>query len=410
MNLEYISRLVFDMFKIPVFLLGKNGEMILEHSIHFQHNLFDFSKETILNQLFSEGHTLDFPVFSTTAYLGNFFSINIRLGEEFHGKIIVGPVLFSNVPKESIKGIVNDFQLRVNKEELIHYYHSLPVYSHLDFIHLSTILFYMIYQQELDVVNILQNNKLLGRKRMEIEQPDVHVSERRQEIMTYVDPLYEKRMFECVKEGKKFELIQLLQESPKEGKMGVLSKTSQLRSVKNLTIAGITLATRSAIDGGLMPDVSYTLSDLFIQKIEELNDYNAVMKFFEYALLEFTERVQKGKKHKYSKPINICQNYIYTHLYQDICLSDLADLVQMNPQYLSHLFKKEVGISIIEFIQQVKVDEAKTLLTYTQHSLTEISSLLNFHDQSYFIKVFKKFAGVTPNQFKKGIISNENAR
>ncbi|MBT2701616.1 helix-turn-helix transcriptional regulator, partial [Bacillus sp. ISL-40] len=117
-----------------------------------------------------------------------------------------------------------------------------------------------------------------------------------------------------------------------------------------------------------------------------------------------------GTVYKYSKPINICQNYIYTHLYQDICLSDLADLVQMNPQYLSHLFKKEVGISIIEFIQQVKVDEAKTLLTYTQHSLTEISSLLNFHDQSYFIKVFKKFAGVTPNQFKKGIISNENAR
>lgn len=410
MNLEYISRLVFDMFKIPVFLLGKNGEMILEHSIHFQHNLFDFSKEALLNQLFSDGHKLDFPVFSTTAYLGNFFSINIRMGEEFHGKIIVGPVLFSNVPKESIKGIINDFHLNVNKEELIHYYDSLPVYSHLDFIHLSTILFYMIYQQELDVVNILQNNKLLGRKRMEIEQPDVHVSERRQDTMTYIDPLYEKKLFHCVKEGKKFELIKLLQESPKEGSTGVLSKTSQLRSVKNLTIAGITLATRSAIDGGLIPDVSYTLSDLFIQKLEELNDYNAVMQFFEYALLEFTERVQKGKKHKYSKPINTCQNYIYTHLYENISLSDLADLVEMNPQYLSHLFKKEVGISIIEFIQQAKVDEAKTLLSYTKHSITEISSLLYFHDQSYFIKVFKKFAGVTPNQFKKGIISNKNSR
>lgn len=181
MNLEYISRLVFDMFKIPVFLFGKKGEMILEHSIHFQHNLFDFSKEAIVNQLFSEDHKLDFPVFSSTTYLGNFFTINIRMGEEFHGKIMVGPVLFSKVPKELIKGIINDFHLNVNKEELIHYYDSLPVYSHLDFIHLSTILFYMIYQQELDVVNILQNNKLIGRKRMEIEKPDVHVSERRQE-------------------------------------------------------------------------------------------------------------------------------------------------------------------------------------------------------------------------------------
>jgi YSIRK-targeted surface antigen transcriptional regulator len=407
MNLEYISRLVFDMFKIPVFLLGKNGEMILEHSIHFQHNLFDLSKKAILNQLFSEGHKLDFPVFSTTAYLGNFFSINIQMREEFHGKIIVGPVLFSNVPKESIKGIINDFHLNVNKEELIYYYDSLPIYSHLDFIHLSTILFYMIYQQELDVVKILQENKLLERKEIKIRQPDVHVSERRQETMTYIDPLYEKKLFQCVKDGKKLELVKLLRESPKEGRTGVLSRNSQLRNVKNLTIVGITLATRSAIDGGLIPDVAYTLSDVFIQKLEDLNDYNSVMQFSEYALLEFTERVEKGKKHKYSKPINTCQNYIYTHLYENISLSDLADLVEMNPQYLSHLFKKEVGISIIEFIQHAKVDEAKTLLTYTQHSLTEISSLLNFHDQSYFIKVFKKFAGVTPNQFKRGIISRK---
>lgn len=228
--------------------------------------------------------------------------------------------------------------------------------------------------------------------------------------MTYIDPLYEKKLFQCVKEGKKFELIKLLQETPKEGRTGVLSKTSQLRNVKNLTIVGITLATRSAIDGGLIPDVAYTLSDVFIQKLEELNDYNSVMQFSEYALLEFTERVEKGKKHKYSKPINTCQNYIYTHLYENISLSDLANLVEMNPQYLSHLFKKEVGISIIEFLQQAKVDEVKTILTYTNHSFTEISSLLNFHDQSYFIKVFKKVAGVTPNQFKKGIISNKNAR
>jgi len=209
-------------------------------------------------------------------------------------------------------------------------------------------------------------------------------------------------LFQCVKEGKTDELIKTLQAGPKEGEIGVLSKTSQLRSLKNLTIAGITLGTRAAIEGGLSPDVGYTLSDLFIQKLEELNEHKAVMKLLKNALFEFAERVQKGKKLKYSKPINACQNYIFTHLYEDISLSHLAELVQMNQNYISNLFKKEVGISITEYIQQAKVDEAKSLLTFTNHSLTEISTLLNFHDQSYFTKVFKKFAGVTPKQFKSG--------
>lgn len=404
-DLEYICKLAFDTFKIPVYLLDKNGEMILEHSINFKHNLFEFSKEAILNQLFTEDHKLDFPVFSGIVYLGHFSSFNIRFDEEFHGKIIIGPVLFTILPKESIRGIINDFHLNLSEEALLDYYHSLPLFSYMDFINLNKVLFYMLYQQKLDTVDIIKNNKLYEKNWVEI-QPDVKVSEQRQETIAYIDQLYEKKLYQCVKEGKKLELIQVLKQVPKEGKIGVLSKTSQLRSVKNSGITGISLAIRSAIDGGLIPDVAFTLSDLYIQKLEELNDSQAVLDFIEYVLLEVTERVKKGKQFKYSKPINICQQYIYTHLYASISLSTLADLVEMNPKYLSSHFKKEVGISITEYIQHAKVDEAKTLLNYTNHSLTEVSTLLNFHDQSYFIKVFKKIAGVTPNQFKRGILDS----
>jgi YesN/AraC family two-component response regulator len=89
-------------------------------------------------------------------------------------------------------------------------------------------------------------------------------------------------------------------------------------------------------------------------------------------------------------------------LIEDISLSQLAERAAMNPSYLSVLFKKEVGISISEYIQQAKIDETKSLLTYTDHTLTEIATLLNFHDQSYFTKVF---TGVTPKQYKSGLVN-----
>lgn len=75
----------------------------------------------------------------------------------------------------------------------------------------------------------------------------------------------------------------------------------------------------------------------------------------------------------------------------------------MNPSYLSTLFKKEVGMSISEYVQSAKVNEAKNLLSYTSHSMSDISSLLNFYDQSHFIRVFKKYTGVTPKQFKNEV-------
>jgi YesN/AraC family two-component response regulator len=260
----------------------------------------------------------------------------------------------------------------------------------------------MLYQQKLDIADILQKNILLKKDDFEIEQPAIHISEQRQSTLTHIDPLVERKIFECIKEGKKDDLIKNLKKLPESGDLGVLSKTSHLRSQKNSAIAAITLATRSAIDGGLFPEIAYTLSDLLIQKLEEIKKSEAISPFLENALLEFSERVKNGKMQKHLKPINICQNYIFTHLYEDITLSHLAEIVALNPSYLSSLFKKEVGISLGEYIQRAKIDESKSLMTYTKHSISEISTLLNFHDQSYFTKVFKKHTGISPKQFKNG--------
>ncbi|MGG5736960.1 MULTISPECIES: helix-turn-helix domain-containing protein [Bacillus cereus group] len=401
-DLYYICKLVFDIHKTPIFFIDNKGDLAFEISPNFQHNPLYSSKEDLLNQLFKENPPYTFPVLEETSFLENFFSISLRLNDQLSGNIIVGPVLYSRLSETSIKGIVNDLQLKVDNEKIIRYYHSLPILSNLNFLNVSMVLYYMLYQQKLDVADILQKNILLKKDDFEIEQPDIQISEQRQSTLTHIDPLIEREIFECIKLGKKDDLIKNLRRLPESGDLGVLSKTSHLRSQKNSAIAAITLATRSAIDGGLFPEIAYTLSDLFIQKLEEINKSEAISPFLENALLEFSERVRNGTIQKHSKPINVCQNYIFTHLYEEITLSQLAGIVALNPSYLSSLFKKEIGISLGEYIQRAKIDESKNLMTFTRHSISEISTLLNFHDQSHFTKVFKKHTGVSPKQFKNG--------
>ncbi|MEH7313803.1 helix-turn-helix domain-containing protein, partial [Priestia megaterium] len=72
----------------------------------------------------------------------------------------------------------------------------------------------------------------------------------------------------------------------------------------------------------------------------------------------------------------------------------------LHPNYLSKIFKKEVGKSVSQYIQEQRIEEAKKLLQLSNYTISEISTLLNFHDQSYFTTTFKKILGVTPKQYR----------
>jgi YSIRK-targeted surface antigen transcriptional regulator len=402
-EIDYSCKLLFNTYKIPITIFDNNGNLVVEHRLNEQPHHLSFSKIDLLRQLITEDDFYPFPILKSTTHLENYFLIQYPS----QGSILVGPVLYAKLPEDSIKGLIHDLHVKGNKDEWIQYYQALPVISNLNFINMSMVLYYMLFQQQLDLVELLQKNKQLENEKIEMDQPDVEIAERRQNTKLHQDPMAEKKFFDCIREGRTAEVINTLKAFGETGETGVLSKKSHLRSQKNLAIAGITLATRAALDGGLFPEIAYTLSDLYIQNLEEVHDSKGVDQLLENAFLEFSQRVEQSKRDQYSTPIYACQNYIFTHLYEEITLNQLAEIAAMNPSYLSALFKKEVGISISGYIQRAKINEAKSLITYTAHNLTEISSLLNFHDQSYFTKVFKKYAGVTPKQFKSRLVAAE---
>lgn len=78
-----------------------------------------------------------------------------------------------------------------------------------------------------------------------------------------------------------------------------------------------------------------------------------------------------------------------------------AEYVNKSKNYFSYLFKKELGISFVEYLNQVRVEAAKKLLDTTDEKTYEISEKVGYSDYKYFSSVFKKITGVSPAQYKK---------
>ena len=92
--------------------------------------------------------------------------------------------------------------------------------------------------------------------------------------------------------------------------------------------------------------------------------------------------------------------YVSLNLGRRISLEEVAARLHLNPSYFSRLFKKETGMTFIEYVTRLKMERAKELLDQTPLSVGEICERLGYDNQSYFIKTFKAHAGSTPLEYR----------
>ena len=93
-------------------------------------------------------------------------------------------------------------------------------------------------------------------------------------------------------------------------------------------------------------------------------------------------------------------NYINAHLTENILLKDICDNSHISKFYLCHTFKKNLGMTISEYILSRRISEAKRLLSETHMPISEISDNCGFSSVSYFCMMFKRKTGVSPSKFR----------
>lgn len=94
------------------------------------------------------------------------------------------------------------------------------------------------------------------------------------------------------------------------------------------------------------------------------------------------------------------KNYIDSHYSENITLDILSNLSYVNKFHLVHLFTKQMGISPINYLINKRIEESKNLLTTTNYSIRDISTIVGFSNSSYFSQMFKKFTGDSPRIYK----------
>lgn len=102
-----------------------------------------------------------------------------------------------------------------------------------------------------------------------------------------------------------------------------------------------------------------------------------------------------------SAVIRTVKNYIDDHYAQKITLENVSNEAYVSPNYLSGLFKKEMGVNFSEYLTEVRINKAKVLLGDLKYSIEEISGMVGFKDSGYFCSVFRKKVGCSPTEFRK---------
>lgn len=209
----------------------------------------------------------------------------------------------------------------------------------------------------------------------------------------------ERRILDAVKAGDVEEAVRLSKEMDSNiGRLG----GSEIEHWRNLSIVAATLCARAAIEAGVMPATAYRVSGFYINKSTACKDVTQILIYRNHAIEEMAKRVreQKEKRHT-SSYTEQCKDYIYGHYREKIYLDDIADKLGISSSYLSRLFKKETGVSLQDFINDVRVEKAVNLLVYSEESLAKIAEYVNFPTQSYFGKIFKQKLQMTPKQYRE---------
>ncbi len=144
---------------------------------------------------------------------------------------------------------------------------------------------------------------------------------------------------------------------------------------------------------------SFAFSKSTLEKILSADNYYRLCDYLNNALKQFFSLAEEETP--LTQTIATAKHYIKKNICSLLSLKEVSDYVYLSPAYFSRIFRLQTGVTFSEYVTSCKIDKVKRLLSTTNLSVAEIAHKLQFADQSYMTKVFKKKTGKTPLNWKK---------
>lgn len=309
---------------------------------------------------------------------------------------VQGPFFTDDISTQNLETLLIQHHLSPAFREKMHLFlHSLPIIAW------SRVQEYaiMLHRCVIDA-RIAISDLRFYKKAEEPVSASRHGSEPLEQPIAHGTYRVEQEMLRMVREGD-MRLIEYIEQAALVGNIGKLSNGDPIRQLKNATLVCTTLFSRAAIDGGLEPELSYTLTDRYFQAVEACKTYSEITEITRAMQADFVQRVHHYKMSKYSHAVQQCCDHISLHLEDEITLEELAKLTGYATYYLSKKFKKETGSIPADYIRRQRLARAAWLLRTTHEDVQTISERLQFGTQSYFSDSFRKEYGMTPTEYRQ---------
>jgi two-component system response regulator YesN len=162
----------------------------------------------------------------------------------------------------------------------------------------------------------------------------------------------------------------------------------------------LSVLSRSAVEGGVDIDTMLEKNLAYVNKVMQIDDQEDLCAWISAALNEFIELVYSSQDARKMTQIRPAIDYIHAHYDEPITLAEIAKASHLSVSRLAHLFKEQMGITLIDYVTGARIEQAKELLLGTDQSCTEICFQAGYTNHSYFTRTFKSLVGMTPRQFR----------
>ena len=138
-----------------------------------------------------------------------------------------------------------------------------------------------------------------------------------------------------------------------------------------------------------------------IEKSESAEELNSLL---EDVAVRIAEKVNNFNNKSIKLILRKAIDYIQEHYSEQVTLNEVAENIYVSTFYISRMFKKELGKSFVDYLNDVRIEKSKELLKDVKYKTYEVAEIVGISDPHYFSKLFKKYSGMTPSEYRESLI------